>query len=658
MNERQQEYFRRKLIAWRESILAESQDTLAALQNESENHPDIADRASSETDRAIELRARDRQRKLIAKIEAALARIDDGSLRLLHRDGRADLAAPARRAADRHAFGRGAGAPRAAREDLPRRLEGADGRARLRSAVSVPLSRPSSCAISASSDFEPGERIFVARRAASRTSGGRESGRAGGGVGRRARRGRRRASARPGFGLRARRRPDSAPGAERDVRSRRRRRGLRERAAGCGLRRRSRRRGIGFAGAGGPTGVGLRGRLGRRPTALLRRPRARPDSVSATAARPVATAAQPRPADGRGGPASPAAGACGRPAAGWAARRTGAQIGRDAAGRVRAAGRDGVRLGQPFGDRRRRGWTMRAAGGAARQGAGCRGSRLRVRRRAGRERPEPPRRDYRRRRSRATARRRRGRRGGGAARRGQRANRDRPRRGRRRPAGRGRRAGGAGPDPRDARFPRRRQRAVDLRFEQDVVRAADHDQVLDIVPPDQNELPLSVEAEGVDQTRAGAAASGLRAPANDGRRRRDRRSPAPPERRFRKPPGRRFAQRLSPIQRSLNHCMPIQRARRRARNQTPVSGAPRPPPTVTPERVRSKYGPRRASDLAEPAQRPLAAPDEPARIITKRDPVENCGLCAISARSGLARAETCGGTRASRDPWRSSRRAR
>ena len=79
MNERQKEYFRRKLILWRESILAESRETLAALQNESENHPDIADRASSETDRAIELRARDRQRKLISKIEAALARIDDGT---------------------------------------------------------------------------------------------------------------------------------------------------------------------------------------------------------------------------------------------------------------------------------------------------------------------------------------------------------------------------------------------------------------------------------------------------------------------------------------------------------------------------------------------------------------------------------------------------
>ena len=79
MNERQREYFRRKLIAWRESILAESRDTLTALQLESENHPDIADRASSETDRAIELRARDRQRKLISKIESALSRIEDGS---------------------------------------------------------------------------------------------------------------------------------------------------------------------------------------------------------------------------------------------------------------------------------------------------------------------------------------------------------------------------------------------------------------------------------------------------------------------------------------------------------------------------------------------------------------------------------------------------
>ncbi|MTI19269.1 RNA polymerase-binding protein DksA [Rhodobacteraceae bacterium RKSG542] len=79
MNERQVEYFRRKLLAWKEDILQESKETLAALQEESQNHPDLADRASSETDRSIELRARDRQRKLIAKIDDALERIDDGS---------------------------------------------------------------------------------------------------------------------------------------------------------------------------------------------------------------------------------------------------------------------------------------------------------------------------------------------------------------------------------------------------------------------------------------------------------------------------------------------------------------------------------------------------------------------------------------------------
>ncbi len=79
MNERQREYFRAKLLAWREDILKESKETLQHLQEENQNHPDIADRASSETDRAIELRARDRQRKLIAKIDEALTRIDDGT---------------------------------------------------------------------------------------------------------------------------------------------------------------------------------------------------------------------------------------------------------------------------------------------------------------------------------------------------------------------------------------------------------------------------------------------------------------------------------------------------------------------------------------------------------------------------------------------------
>jgi DnaK suppressor protein len=79
MNERQREHFRMKLLEWKESILKEARETLQHLQDENQNHPDIADRASSETDRAIELRARDRQRKLIAKIESALHRLDEGT---------------------------------------------------------------------------------------------------------------------------------------------------------------------------------------------------------------------------------------------------------------------------------------------------------------------------------------------------------------------------------------------------------------------------------------------------------------------------------------------------------------------------------------------------------------------------------------------------
>jgi len=79
MGERQREYFRLKLLAWKEDILREARETLQHLQDENVNHPDLADRASSETDRAIELRARDRQRKLIAKIDAAIQRIEDGT---------------------------------------------------------------------------------------------------------------------------------------------------------------------------------------------------------------------------------------------------------------------------------------------------------------------------------------------------------------------------------------------------------------------------------------------------------------------------------------------------------------------------------------------------------------------------------------------------
>jgi DnaK suppressor protein len=79
MNERQRMYFRQKLVAWKEEIIRQTKETLAGLHEESTQHADLADRATSETDRALELRARDRQRKLVAKIDAALARIEDGS---------------------------------------------------------------------------------------------------------------------------------------------------------------------------------------------------------------------------------------------------------------------------------------------------------------------------------------------------------------------------------------------------------------------------------------------------------------------------------------------------------------------------------------------------------------------------------------------------
>jgi DnaK suppressor protein len=79
MNDRQLEYFRQKLLAWKEDILRESRETIGNLQTETENHPDLVDRASSEADRALELRTRDRQRKLISKIDDALRRIEDGS---------------------------------------------------------------------------------------------------------------------------------------------------------------------------------------------------------------------------------------------------------------------------------------------------------------------------------------------------------------------------------------------------------------------------------------------------------------------------------------------------------------------------------------------------------------------------------------------------
>ena len=79
MNVNQVEYFREKLLDWKKSILSESKDTIKGMKEETRNIPDVADRASEETDRALELRTRDRQRKLISKIDSALRRIDEGS---------------------------------------------------------------------------------------------------------------------------------------------------------------------------------------------------------------------------------------------------------------------------------------------------------------------------------------------------------------------------------------------------------------------------------------------------------------------------------------------------------------------------------------------------------------------------------------------------
>ncbi len=79
MNAKMKEYFRQKLVSWKKDLLKESSQTLNNLQNENESKPDITDRASDEIDRSFELRTRDRERKLINKIDAALQRIEDGS---------------------------------------------------------------------------------------------------------------------------------------------------------------------------------------------------------------------------------------------------------------------------------------------------------------------------------------------------------------------------------------------------------------------------------------------------------------------------------------------------------------------------------------------------------------------------------------------------
>lgn len=79
MNDQQVEYFKKKLLDWKASIMSDGRDTIEGMQEGTRNIPDVADRASEETDRALELRTRDRERKLVSKIDSALRRIEDGS---------------------------------------------------------------------------------------------------------------------------------------------------------------------------------------------------------------------------------------------------------------------------------------------------------------------------------------------------------------------------------------------------------------------------------------------------------------------------------------------------------------------------------------------------------------------------------------------------
>ena len=126
MNEQQLNYFRMLLLEWKTSIHSAVGQTLQSLQDGPIREPDLNDRASSETDWGIELRTRDRQRKLIAKIDSALRRIDEGEYGYCEVTGdpiglNRLIARP-----DRDHDGRGAGSARAARKDLPRRLTRAD----------------------------------------------------------------------------------------------------------------------------------------------------------------------------------------------------------------------------------------------------------------------------------------------------------------------------------------------------------------------------------------------------------------------------------------------------------------------------------------------------------------------------------------------------
>ena len=123
MNDRQREYFRDKLLAWKDEILRESRGHPAKpCKKKTSNHPDLADRASSETDRAIELRTRDRQRKLISKIDAALRRIEDDTYGYCEETGEPISLKRLEARPIATLCRRSAGAPRKAREGVSRRV--------------------------------------------------------------------------------------------------------------------------------------------------------------------------------------------------------------------------------------------------------------------------------------------------------------------------------------------------------------------------------------------------------------------------------------------------------------------------------------------------------------------------------------------------------
>ena len=124
MNDRQRDYFRAKLLAWKDEILRESRITLQTLQEENVNHPDLADRASSETDRAIELRARDRQRKLIAKIDEALTRLEDGTTATARRPASRSRSSGSRRVRSRRSRWKPRSATRNAKRSIGTSREG------------------------------------------------------------------------------------------------------------------------------------------------------------------------------------------------------------------------------------------------------------------------------------------------------------------------------------------------------------------------------------------------------------------------------------------------------------------------------------------------------------------------------------------------------